>query len=121
VIHNLDVPTTRAATWALLTLHQVRRSLRRGELQEVDVRPPPPLPEHAVRGVHAVLRRRPHTCLERSLLLQRWYAARGDVRDVVIGVTPTVADFGAHAWLDGEPEQGGPFEELSRIRLRGTR
>jgi hypothetical protein len=32
----------------------------------------------------------------------------------VIGVTAP-ADFAAHAWLDGDPSQAGPFTELVRL------
>jgi len=64
--------------------------------------------------VAAVLARRPASCLERALVLQRWDAAHGRPRDVVIGVT-SPADFSAHAWLDGDPAGAGPFQELLRL------
>jgi hypothetical protein len=78
----------------------------------------PDLPVHAERGVVAVLRRLPHTCLERALVLQRWKAAHGDLRDVVIGVRGPGAEFGAHAWLAGDPYEleAGGFHELRRVR-----
>jgi hypothetical protein len=66
--------------------------------------------------VTGILRRRGATCLERSLLLQSWYAAQGVERDVIIGVTARADGFQAHAWLDGEPdEEGTPFHELHRL------
>jgi hypothetical protein len=66
--------------------------------------------------VAAVLRRRQATCLERSLVLQRWLAAHGDRRDLVIGVKAPGEEFGAHAWLEGEPPTDGisEFTELLR-------
>ena len=77
---------------------------------------PPPLPYRAVRGVNAVLRRRQPTCLERSLIMQRWLASQGSVRDVVIGVSGPSEDFGAHAWLDGETDaESHAFHELTRV------
>jgi Transglutaminase-like superfamily len=80
---------------------------------EIVVRRPPPLPPHAGRGVDAVLRRVPSTCLERALVLQRWLAEHGTQKDVVIGVTGA-SDFGAHAWLDGE-RVDARFRELTRL------
>jgi hypothetical protein len=112
---RLDPPTLRAAWWALRALATVRRGLRRHGVRDVALPEPPSLHHDAVRGVNAVLRRTRHSCLERSLVLQRWLAAHDDPRDVVIGVTAS-SGFRAHAWLDGEPEPGSPhFEELIRL------
>jgi hypothetical protein len=106
----------RAAWWAERSRHRARRSLRDGPLGDVHLAPPPGLPAPAVRGVAAVLRYRRVSCLERSLIMQRWLAAQGDRRDVVIGTTGAT-DFRAHAWLDGDPESlAVPFEELARLR-----
>jgi hypothetical protein len=60
-----------------------------------------------------VLRRLEPSCLERALVLQRWLAARGDPREVVIGVTAPDAHFEAHAWLDGESPR--EFREIARV------
>ena len=78
----------------------------------------PELTQSASHGVHAILRRLPATCLERAVVLQRWRAAHGDPRDVVVGVSGTRDDFRAHAWLDDEPAAAvpGEFSELVRIR-----
>jgi hypothetical protein len=84
---------------------------------------PPVLPPHSERGVRAVLRRRRATCLERSLVLQQWLVARGDPRDLVIGVIGPSDGFKAHAWLDGEDDRHpgtAPFRELTRIAARGS-
>lgn len=48
----------------------------------------------------AVLRARRATCLERSLVLQRWDADHGRRVAIVVGVTHR--PFRAHAWLEGE-------------------
>ena len=109
-----DIATLRAAWWTDRALRRARGDLRDGELREVRLPAPPRLPPAAERGVHAVLRRRGHSCLERSLVLQRWLAAHGDARDVVIGTTG-VAGFKAHAWLDGDEEGAARFVELSRL------
>ena len=111
---RVDLPTLRAAWWAFTSLHSTRRKLRTRAVADVDVRRPPSLPDHAGRGVDAVLRRASSTCLERALVLQRWLSDHGTRKDVVVGVT-SPRDFRAHAWLDGEAvdEQ---FQELMRLK-----
>ena len=80
----------------------------------------PRLPERAERGVRALLRRLPSTCLERALVLQRWHEAQGNAREVVIGVKRPEGSFHAHAWLDGAPDPDlASYEELMRIPARG--
>jgi hypothetical protein len=59
-----------------------------------------------------VLRRLEPSCLGRALVLQRWLASQGALREVVIGVTAPGADFRAHAWLDGE--SAPDFQEITR-------
>ena len=74
------------------------------------------LPAGARRGVLAILRRRPSTCLERALVLQRWEAAHGAASDVVIGVPGPGDDFVAHAWLESMPDgQAAGYHEIHRI------
>jgi hypothetical protein len=109
-----DLPTLRAAWWTLRALHQARRGLAQPALALPALSEPPSLPASAERGVGAVLRRRPASCLERALVLQRWEASQGYPRDVVIGVT-SPDDFAAHAWLDGDPDEAGEFAELLRL------
>jgi hypothetical protein len=88
---------------------------------------PPKLPRSAGIGVEAVLSRTVPTCLERALVAQRWLAAHGEPRDVVIGVmTGRIGDVAdahggvvAHAWLDGEePESAAAYSEMHRIAAR---
>ena len=115
---RVDIPVLRAAWWTWLSLRRTKRQLRRSGLNDLAVAAPPPLPAHAGRGVRAVLRRQPHTCLERALVLQRWLEAHGQEVDVVIGVTSASKGFSAHAWLDGEapPEALARYQELTRVR-----
>ena len=114
---RVDRHVVRAAFWAQLALLRARWGLRRRGIERVVVnRPPEGLPRSAERGVYALLRRRPHTCLERALVLQAWESAHGNVRDVVIGVDPRGAEFAAHAWLAGELDGEDPrFWELMRL------
>lgn len=111
----------RAAFWTAWALRDVRRELRDGVVHGVVVRNPPRLPVAAVRGVHALLRRRPHTCLERALVLQRWYADHDDIRDVVIAGRGSASVFEAHAWVDGDPDAlAGHFREMLRLPIRAS-
>jgi Transglutaminase-like superfamily len=113
---SLDVPTLRAAWWALRAMRRTRRSLARHGLDGTYVAPPPLLPATARRGVLVVVRRRDTTCLERALVLQRWEASHGSSADVVIGTTGARDGFRAHAWLATMPDAPeGAFTELLRL------
>jgi hypothetical protein len=113
---RISLPNLRAAWWTLRAAQLTRRRLRNGGLDTALPAPSPPaLPSQAERGVHAVLRRRGESCLVRSIVLQAWYAAHGDRRDLIVGVTDPAAEFTAHAWLEGEPAHGPDlFHELTR-------
>jgi hypothetical protein len=114
--HRIDISTLRAALWTLTAVRQTRRTLRRGGVRSVQLSWPPQLPATAGRGVRGVLTRSRATCLERSLVLQRWELAQGRPRAVIIGVRAPGAAFTAHAWLDGAPDRlACGFHELMRI------
>jgi hypothetical protein len=111
----LDPRVLGAAAWALLAVRATRRQLARRPLYDVRVPGPPALPRHAERGVNGVLRRLEPSCLERSLVLQRWLAAHGEQHTVVVGVSAP-QDFQAHAWLDGERlPAGAGYHEIARL------
>jgi len=115
-VRRVDLPSLRAAVWAWRSLRRAERDLARNGLEGAHVAPPPALPASARRGVLAILRRRPSTCLERALVLQRWEAAHGAGSDVVIGVPGHTEDFVAHAWLESMPDaQASQYHELMRI------
>jgi hypothetical protein len=107
----------RAAAWAVVALRRTGRDLAAHGLEGARVMPPPRLPASARAGVLAVVRRRPSTCLERALVLQRWDADHGAAGDVVIGVVGPGDGFRAHAWLESAPD-GAPdrFQELLRLQ-----
>ena len=107
---TLDVASLHGAWWAW---RAVRHDLRQRPLDDVRAPAPRALPASAGRGVLAVLRRLEPPCLERSLVLQRWLAAQGDARPVVIGVRSPAAAFSAHAWLEGE--SAPDYHEITRI------
>jgi len=113
---RVDLPTLRAALWAIRALRAARRDLKRHGLDGTRVAPPPSLPAGARRGVFAVVRRRPTSCLERALVLQRWEASHGAGADVVIGVPGPGDGFVAHAWLETMPDgPPGAFHEILRL------
>ena len=108
--------SVRAAWWALCAIRSARRQLRRGNLGELVLAPPPALPYRAGLGVGFVLSFLRPSCLERALVLQRWLAAHGRHQEVVVGVTTAGGAFAAHAWVDGEESwQRGEFEEIARL------
>jgi len=110
-----DVQSLRAAGWALRAARQARRSMRAGGIATLALPPVPDLSASAGVGVEAALRRTRYTCLERAVVRQAWAAAHGRPRDVIIGVTGPGDEFGAHAWLEGDPPSaGGGFHEILR-------
>jgi hypothetical protein len=118
-LRSLDIPTLRAAWWTHRALRRIHDDLRRRGLHYGPTKAPPPLPPHAGRGVAAILRRRPATCLERALVLQRWAQSQGQDRDVIVAVRGPSVDFAAHAWLDGDADgQASSFQELMRLPPR---
>lgn len=103
----------RGAWWTVRALRATRRALRDGPLDAVVVAPPP-AGAHAT-GVALALRLSRDSCLVRALVRQRYLAARGDRRDLVVGVTAPGEAFGAHAWLAGDDEDGRP-EHVELLR-----
>jgi hypothetical protein len=112
-----DIADARAGWWTWRALRIARTRLRDGEVRGVRLPEPPPVNESGARTVRRVLRWSNASCLERSLVLQRWLAAHGVSRDVVVG-TEGGADggFAAHAWIDGEAQPPGrSYVELIRL------
>jgi len=105
----------RAAVWALIALRRTGRDLAAHGLDGAHVVSPPPLPASARVGVMAVVHRRPSTCLERALVLQRWEVDHGNRGDVIIGVIGPGDGFRAHAWLDTPSDPPSAFNELLRL------
>jgi hypothetical protein len=102
--------------WAAVSLRRASSDLAEHGLAGAHVAAPPRLPASARAGVMAVVRRRPSTCLERALVLQRWEAEHGVESDVIIGVTGLGDGFAAHAWLEAIPDAPpGIFEEILRL------
>jgi hypothetical protein len=116
IVPLLAPSNLRAAAWALVALRRTGRELAAHGLDGARVAPPPMLPASARPGVLAVVRRRPSTCLERALVLQRWDADHDSGSDVIIGVRGPRDGFRAHAWLESMPDgPPGTFQEIFRL------
>jgi hypothetical protein len=113
------LPTLRAAGWALRALRRLRRELPGAGL-DVRVGAPPTLPGASVRGVELMLRLCHATCLERSLVVQRWLLSRRQPHDVLVGVAGGAAALDAHAWIDryDAAAHGSGYEILTRVEPR---
>jgi len=109
-----DGRTVRAAGWALRSHRRTRRHLRFGRLSDIDVTAPPTTRPVDRRAVLAVLRARGASCLERSVVLQRFDAAAGRPRALIIAVGRPGGGFRAHAWLEGDPEPDIGLHEILR-------
>jgi len=109
----------RAAMWTVRALRATKRQISSVPVTEVRVPAPPLLGPGSLSSVRWVMRRWPSTCLEQAFVLQRWLAAGGRARDVIIGVTPPGEVFGAHAWVDGEADEyHESVHELMRVAGR---
>jgi hypothetical protein len=113
------LPTLRAAGWALRALRRLRREIASAGL-EVQVTPPPASRTASVRGVELALRLGRATCLERSLVVQRWLLAQGRAHDVLVGVAGGTAFLDAHAWIDryDAEDHGAGYGVLTRVGPR---
>ena len=112
----LDLATLRAAVWTVRACRRVHSALRAGSLAARRVPPVPAVPAHAQRGVEHVLWLRAERCLVTASVRQAWLAARGEPRDVVIGVALAPSgELRAHAWLSDEDLEGAGYEEIARV------
>jgi hypothetical protein len=111
-----SLPNVVAGVWSFVALSRLRRELP-GLGTSATVLAPPRILVAGLPGVYAVLRRRKATCLERSLVLQRWLASQGRPTEVVIGVSAPGEAFAAHAWLAdyGFDPESIRYKELMRL------
>lgn len=93
--------------WLDTGLLDVRTGLDR---EGIDARSRLPDPPYAASWLTSLIAARltmQHaTCLERSLIMQRWLLATGRPHDVLIGVKSPRETTIAHAWLDHEDSRG---------------
>lgn len=105
----------RTIWWAFRAGHRARCQLGDGNLGDLSLAAPPQVHGSCRRWVEATLLARNDSCLVRSAVLQAWDAARGERRDLIIGVTSPSEGFQAHAWLEGDGEGTElDFVELTR-------
>jgi hypothetical protein len=94
-------------TWLDAGLADVRTGLR---TEGIDARTRLPDPPYATRWLTGLVVARlamlHATCLERSLIMQRWLMAIGRPHDLLIGVKSPRETTIAHAWLDHEDSRG---------------
>lgn len=87
----------------------------------MQVIPPPTTRRGSLRGARFALRRDRASCLERSLLIQRWYASHGIALDVIVGVRlPSASNDDreptAHAWVEHwDADCSDRFAEIRRV------
>lgn len=113
------VQISRSFAWSCAAVGTVRAVLRRDGGVRAPVPPPPMVPPRAVRGVRWGLALRRATCLERSLVMQRWLVAHGIERDVLIGVAKDGGRTLAHAWIAGqEALNDREYVEMTRVPAR---
>ena len=105
-----------AGMWAARALRQVRRELPRSGLATYATPPPDGLPPRTVSVVRIVLKLGRASCLQRTIVLQRWLSAHGRHHDIMIGVPDALDGFIAHAWLEryDPPEEGADYTVLTR-------
>ncbi len=119
VARAADVHASLACSWAHMVLPLVRTRLADHPITEgVQIVAPPTVRGQARAAVAAALEARHATCIERSLILQRFDAASGRQRALIIGVTSPAAGFEAHAWLEGDAHPDRGLREVIRVAAR---
>lgn len=106
-----------AVVWTELSLRGLQRDLADRRIATT-VPPPYLVSPLATVAARAWLRVRRATCLQRSLIMQRWLFAAGESRDVLVGVASsspvaTGSPISAHAWLDHEAAPG--YKVIARL------
>ncbi|MEZ0165662.1 lasso peptide biosynthesis protein [Kineococcus sp. LSe6-4] len=100
------------------SLAAVRADLEREGMSARCTAPVPALPGWSRVLVEGTLREHDATCLQRCLVLQAWFAAHGQVAEVVVAVPhATRAQFSAHAWIRGyDRDEHDRYRELTVLR-----
>jgi len=115
---HTGLATLRAGWWAVSVLRKLRGEIAERGL-EAQVEEPPRVSPDGLLGVEAALRYRHATCLERSLIVQRWLVSHGISHEVLIGVSGGASGVEAHAWLEHyDAAQDDDFRVLTRVPAR---
>lgn len=108
----------RATTWAIRAIVAAQQAVKSVPLT-VQLPPAPQCGPLGYRAVSRTVGATRRTCLVSALVRQAYLRSNGVEVDVVIGVQRPEGSFGAHAWLQGEGEDG--HQELARLRSKPTR
>lgn len=103
--------------WARRSVAVIRADVRRDGL-DVAVPPPGVTGPGSLKGARAALRLERASCLERSLVIQRWWSSNDIALDVIIGVRHPTRHDGApgHAWVEYYDEDcSDRFAEIRRV------
>jgi hypothetical protein len=95
-----------AARWAARSAESANRQLAERALDDIALDPAPPLPRYTRFVVRAVLVRSRSKCLTSALVRQAWWMGQDRPRAVLIGVWKEGELVEAHAWLEGDREDG---------------
>lgn len=115
VMRSADRDSLRVAGWSWRAHRSGREQLRADDGLRTLQLPPPPFVRPGDRAAaQLVLRARKATCLEKAVVLQRFDAAAGRPRAVVVGVSSPLTGFRAHAWLDGDRQSDAALQEIHR-------
>jgi len=107
-------------SWLETSLTDVRAGLQTEGIDARSRLPDPPYAAPWLTGFIAVRLAMLHaTCLERSVIMQRWLMAIGRPHDLLIGVKSPRETTIAHAWLDHEDSRG--HHVLMRLPPSGAR
>ncbi len=104
----------RTLLWSVRMVGRVRKQLPQRPFSEVVLSTPPALDVRSRSAMNAGLRLRRASCLERALLRQRFDAANGVQRTLIIAVTSPADGFRAHSWLEGDRQQDTSMREIVR-------
>jgi hypothetical protein len=103
--------------WARRAVKTIRAEVRADGLGVV-VPAPPTNRRGSLRGARMALRRDSASCLERSLVVQRWWASTGVALDVIVGVRHPHRHDGplGHAWVEHwDRDFSDQFNEIRRV------
>src|SRR3954453_17639010 len=92
----------RGMVWAMRARRRVTRALETGRGARLEVPESGRIGAAGLRGVRLGLRMFHDRCLVDALVRQRWHAAHGSKRALMIAVSAPAAGFAASAWLEGD-------------------
>lgn len=122
VLRNASPQGLRARRWTARALAAVRTDLAGTGMGARCTDFPVDLPDWSRPVVEHSLERADATCLQRCLVLQAWFAARGREVEIVVAVPHSTEDaFSAHAWIRGyDRDEHDRYRELTVLAPLGA-